>query len=165
MGEVQRDVQAALAAIESTNLTPTEHTLLEQFINGAVDSAYAARFVLRWINDNDHGSVQSALQNLKQSLRELSTILTRVVRVSPNAHDLAHSRDGPSCCMREDSNPSMVERAEPAYIIRPSIFDDREMEPKGKLYSVLEAFFTPQKLAKLRNILQDNTDQGLLKNH
>lgn len=74
MGEVQRDVQAALVAIESANLTPTEHTLLEQFINGAVDSAYAARFVLRWINNNDHGSVQSALQNLKQSLRELSTI-------------------------------------------------------------------------------------------
>lgn len=63
----------ALAAIKSANLSPTEHLLLSEFINGAVDPNFAAQFVLRLVNKNHDLSVEETLGGLKESIRLLLT--------------------------------------------------------------------------------------------
>lgn len=71
MEELGDDAKAAIAAIESARLTPTEHDLFIFFVKESVDSSHAARFILRMI-DNDAGvSREEVFNRLKRAIKNL----------------------------------------------------------------------------------------------
>ena len=70
MRRIEGDIQTALTAIFSARLTPTEHLLLKDFVEGAVDPGRAARYVLQRI-DNSKRSIEEELRCLKRDWRRL----------------------------------------------------------------------------------------------
>jgi hypothetical protein len=66
-------VETALKTITSAQLTPTEHLLLKDFVQSAVDPSRAAQHVLQRIRNDPSGkSVEGALRDLKADWRRLT---------------------------------------------------------------------------------------------
>lgn len=71
MEQKNTDVEAALAAIASASLTPTEHLLLKSFVKEAVDPSYAALHILQILDKHPNLSAEEVLRDLKQDWRRL----------------------------------------------------------------------------------------------
>lgn len=65
-------VETALKTITSAQLTPTEHLLLKDFVQSAVDPLRAARHVLQRIENYPGKSSEGALRGLKADWRRLA---------------------------------------------------------------------------------------------
>ncbi|KKZ68518.1 hypothetical protein EMCG_05802 [[Emmonsia] crescens] len=159
----QRGLLTALSAIRSANLTPTEHLLLSEFVNQAVDTERAARYVLYWIESSCQ-TVEEALRSLKHDWKRLVTRFTAAVEVPISMEALARHRDGFYCSMEQDKAEGVPAQVEPAHIISPTVFDTPDLETDGQLLPLMEAFLTPSKLSGLRDLLRDDSSQGMLKN-
>lgn len=71
---------AALELISLARLEPTEHLLLKQFVEGAVDPERAAQYLLSNINKSSHNQdVETSLRCFKKDWRDL------VMTCEPNA--------------------------------------------------------------------------------
>jgi hypothetical protein len=62
---------AVLELISSANLRPTEHQLLKHFIEGAVDSEFAAQYLLCRTSQSAQHDIEACLRNFKQDWRDL----------------------------------------------------------------------------------------------
>lgn len=65
-------VETALETIASAQLTPTEHLLLKDFVQNAVDPRCAAQHVLQRIESYPGKSTEGALRDLKADWRKLT---------------------------------------------------------------------------------------------
>lgn len=70
------DTEAGLAnslhtTIRSANLSPTEHSLLIDFVESAVDPEYTAKYVLKRLSNDSHRGAEASLRHLKQDWRRL----------------------------------------------------------------------------------------------
>ncbi|KAF2490044.1 hypothetical protein BU16DRAFT_518730 [Lophium mytilinum] len=164
MPRTSKVVDAAVAAIMSAQLTPTEHLLLKDLVANAVDADQVARYILGLIEQNSDQSTDNVLRSLKRDWRRLATKLTGVPEVPPKLQTLLPLRDGPHCSLTEGSDHSVSNQMEPAYIIPPTVFEDPDMASEGSLHSLLETFLTPPKVSQMRNLLRDDSDEGGLKN-
>lgn len=63
--------KTALDIIRSANLTPTEHLILEKFLDEAVDPSYAARYLLQRLNENPGRDTEAGLRVFKQDWKRL----------------------------------------------------------------------------------------------
>ncbi|KAI5787315.1 hypothetical protein EDC01DRAFT_661395 [Geopyxis carbonaria] len=164
MPQTSKAVDAAVAAILSADLTPTEHQLLHDLVLDAVDSDHIARYILELIEQNSNESIENVLRTLKRDWRRLASKLTGVFEVPPRLQALLRLRDGPHCTLLAGSGISGPQQTEPVYIIPPAICDDPDLAYEGSLHSLLEAFLTPSKVSKMRNLLRSDSDEGALKN-
>jgi hypothetical protein len=57
---------AALELVPLTRLEPTEHLILKQFVEGAVDPERAAQYLLSNINKSSHQDVETSLRCFKK---------------------------------------------------------------------------------------------------
>lgn len=66
-------IATALEIISSASLSPTEHLLLKEFINGAVNSELAANYLLSRIAQDSLLDTEISLRNFKKDWRQLTT--------------------------------------------------------------------------------------------
>lgn len=71
MEKTTTDVEAALTAVASAKLTPTEHLLLKAFVNEAVDPSYAAQHILQRLNEHSDLTSEEVLRVFKEDWRRL----------------------------------------------------------------------------------------------
>jgi hypothetical protein len=64
MSRTPKVVEAAVAAIMSAQLTPTEHLLLKDLVANAVDADQVARYILELIEQNSDQSTENVLRSL-----------------------------------------------------------------------------------------------------
>ncbi|GBF65926.1 hypothetical protein TMEN_8644 [Trichophyton mentagrophytes] len=161
----------ALNTVRSAALTPTEHLLLERFLDKARDPNHAAGYLLQRVKDNPSSSIEASLRDFKKDWRRLVTKFTKREDIPLPSQCLLKNRDTLKCCCminrrdRLDANATF--NIEAAWIIPPSIFDDDELAREGSLLSLLEAFLTPDLVHWLRTTLgscseQKNALQNLL---
>lgn len=159
------DVEAALAAIESAKLTPTEHLLLKSFVKEAVDPSHAAQHILQRLSKHANLSSEEVLRGFKQDWRRLvvkcklpvrsshgsihrqlsdNIPVSAVVEVPAKAEVSLRNRDGSHCCMtarpRKDTG-----NVEAAFIIPPTLFEDHELHPRVNnctIYTLLKLILT-----------------------
>ncbi|KAL4787425.1 hypothetical protein BJX76DRAFT_345521 [Aspergillus varians] len=137
-------VDSILELIASANLTLTEHSRIKAFVNEAVDSEYAARYVSQRIKDHQDHAIED--RNA----------------VPLGVEDLVRYRDGPYCCFSSSKDASASKgliRAEAAWTIPPRIFDDGQMAPEGSLFALWSAFLTPAKMLQLQDTLCYRDDE------
>lgn len=72
MSENTNVMETALETIASAQLTPTEHLVLKDFVQSAVDPQRAGRHVLQRIGDYPGKSSEGALRDLKADWRRLT---------------------------------------------------------------------------------------------
>lgn len=147
----QGGLLTALSAIRSADLTPIEHLLLSEFVNQAVDTERAARYVLHWIESSCQ-TVEKALRSLKHDWKRLVTrcgfpnslfqifslahhvLVTAAAEVPSSMEALARHRDGFYCSMEQDKAEGVLAQVEPAHIIPPTVFDTPDLETGVRLY-------------------------------
>jgi hypothetical protein len=62
-----------LEIVSSANLSPTEHLILKNFINDAVDSELAAKYLLSRIVQDSQRDIEISLRDFKKDWRKLVT--------------------------------------------------------------------------------------------
>lgn len=72
MSRTPKVVEAAVAAIMSAQLTPTEHLLLKDLVANAVDADQIARYILELIEQNSDQSIENVLRSLNRDWRRLA---------------------------------------------------------------------------------------------
>ncbi|KAF7163167.1 hypothetical protein CNMCM5623_008237 [Aspergillus felis] len=157
---------ASIRLIESTQLTPTEHSIWRAFLDEAVDPEYAAQYIWERVHDRSGRPPEQVLQELKLDWKRVVTKLPRRDQVSSEARTLVEARDDSHCFMlrQKPSDPSACVRFDHAWVIPPSLFDDSDMDPQGPLYLILQAFLTPAKTAELQALLRTDTAESQLRN-
>ncbi|KAK2823874.1 hypothetical protein FQN49_007532 [Arthroderma sp. PD_2] len=156
--------QTVLDVILAARLTPTEHLLLERYLDEAVDPDYAARYLLQRLNDGDpYRGSEAALRDFKQDWKRLVSKFTKRDEISLQAESLLKRRDNLNCCCMVNSRERVDNKAtfqvEPAWIIPPTLFDDDEMGRESPLFLLLEAFLTPGKVSELQDALRGCIEQ------
>lgn len=73
MSQTLATAEAALACIASARLTPTEHLLLKDLVESAVDSNRVAEHILRRIEKNPNKTTEENLRFLKEDWRKLTS--------------------------------------------------------------------------------------------
>lgn len=63
----------ALEVISSANLSPTEHLLLEHFVERAVDPDLAAQYLMSRVHRDVGAGVEACLRSFKQDWRNLAS--------------------------------------------------------------------------------------------
>ncbi|KAB8214406.1 hypothetical protein BDV33DRAFT_196132 [Aspergillus novoparasiticus] len=141
---------AAVQLIESSRLTPTEHSIWRAFLGEAVNPEYAAQYMWERMHDNSRRPPEQVLQELKlgwkrivtrcQSnpsvLLSLNPLTTRSVarrdQVPSEARPLVEARDDSHCFMldQKPSDTSVSVHFDHAWVIPPSLFDDSDMDPQ-----------------------------------
>ncbi|GIJ98601.1 hypothetical protein Aspvir_000719 [Aspergillus viridinutans] len=123
---------ATIRLIESTQLTPTEHSIWRAFLDEAVDPDYAAQYIWERIHDRSGRPPEQVLRELKLHWKRVVTKLARRDQVSSEARTLVEARDDSHCFMlcRKPSDPSVCVRFDHAWVIPPSLFDDSDMDPQ-----------------------------------
>ncbi|KAF7927104.1 hypothetical protein BELL_0336g00090 [Botrytis elliptica] len=156
------DINSALDAISSADLSPTEHSLLKHFIEEAVEPELAAQFI-KSIVDQDKNNVENNLRRFKKDWRKLAGRLTVVEPISKPLDALIRERDGPYCTMsmfREGNTRPVPTRVESAHVIPPSFLRDIESAEEGRLLRILETFVSTPNVDRLNTLLssqiQDN---------
>jgi hypothetical protein len=92
--------------------------------------------------------------------------VTRVAKVPARLQSLVQCRDGPHCSLIEASGHHDSGQAESAYIIPPGILecpDDLRIQ-RPLFFSLFEIFLIASKVSRLRAMLLDESDPGVLKN-
>ncbi|KAJ6002237.1 hypothetical protein N7522_007464 [Penicillium canescens] len=145
---------ATIRLIESTRLTPAEHSIWRPFLDEAVNPEYAAQYIWERVHDRSGHPPKQALQELNSTGSELSLMAKRD-KVSSDAQTLVEAREDSHCFMlnQKPSEPSISVRFDHAWVIPPSLFDDSGMDPQGPLYALLQAFLTPAKTSELQTLL------------
>ncbi|KAL1982490.1 hypothetical protein VTN96DRAFT_1281 [Rasamsonia emersonii] len=158
--------QTALDLISSADLTPTEHLLLKHFVESAVDSERAARYLLSRVSQSDgaEDDTESSLRHFKRDLRKLITRLTKFDKIPKYISTLVRSRDGPRCFITKNEHGPEKSTVETAYVIPPSLLHNLESEEEGRLYAILESFLTPSYIGRLRDVLCSKNDISILQN-
>jgi hypothetical protein len=73
MSQAPSLTQSALTCIASARLAPTEHLLLKDLIESAVDPNYISQHILQRIQDNPCRTKEETLRSLKGDWRRLTT--------------------------------------------------------------------------------------------
>ncbi|KAL2867550.1 uncharacterized protein BJX67DRAFT_371892 [Aspergillus lucknowensis] len=152
-------VQSAVEIITKSELSPTEHLILKHFVESAVDPETAAKYIISRTQTTRDG-VEESLREFKGQWRLLATRLTVVDPIPREIPDLVLQRDGPDFTMgwRPGHIPgSVVERA---HIIPPSMIHDLELVEEGSLFSMLNAFLSRDRVARLRTIITNESKDG-----
>ncbi|OJJ45997.1 hypothetical protein ASPZODRAFT_167030 [Penicilliopsis zonata CBS 506.65] len=143
----------ALEMISSASLSPTEHLLLNHFVERAVDPDLAAQYLVSRVSRETGAGVkvEACLRSFKQDLRNLASKVTTFDPIPEHLDTLVRRRDGPSCCMttklKEGGSFGAVESA---YIIPPSMIKNLTDEDS----SILEAFLSPQGVRQLKLLVE-----------
>ncbi|KAJ9312633.1 hypothetical protein DTO271D3_7180 [Paecilomyces variotii] len=156
----------ALAIISSANLSPTEHLLLKGFVNEAVDSEIAAKYLISRIIQDNREDIEASLRDFKSDWRKLATRTSAFDPIPKHLAALVRLRDGPRCSVTKEPRSSSMVTTEPAYVIPPSMLNDLEKEEEGRLFLMLEAHISPPYVEKLRVQLtnQEGNDENALRN-
>ncbi|KAM5438413.1 hypothetical protein MferCBS31731_004990 [Microsporum ferrugineum] len=156
--------KTALDIIRSANLTPTEHLILEKFLDEAVDPSYAARYLLQRLNENPGRDTEAGLRVFEQDWKRLVSKFTKCEEIPLHLQSLLKRRDSLNCCCmvihRDRLDKNATFNVEPAWIIPPSIFDDDELTHNSPLLLLLEGFLTPDGVRRLQSILQACTEEA-----
>ncbi|KAL4904118.1 hypothetical protein BDW74DRAFT_168577 [Aspergillus multicolor] len=134
-------VQAAIDIITKADLSPTEHSLLKHFVEGASSTSNG----------------EAALRKLKQQWRSLVSLVTVDDPIPQRARELVLQRDGRDFAMQR--NPSHVPGSivEPAHVLPPSSvrgLTENNMRP------LLEAFLSGDVVATLTNLFHAPADSN-----
>ncbi|KFY23059.1 hypothetical protein V493_06131 [Pseudogymnoascus sp. VKM F-4281 (FW-2241)] len=156
-------VDSAISAIEAADLTAIEHKILVHFVTQAYEPNLAAREVLDRIRDDDR-PVEETLRVLKQDWHKLVAIISRQTPFDASLKDLVARRDPSRCCVTPPGRQQLDE-PEPTFIIPPALSKlvDTD-ETKHSFKSLLDAFMTPSRAARLKNMVSDRSDPGRLAN-
>ncbi|KAE8308124.1 hypothetical protein BDV41DRAFT_581711 [Aspergillus transmontanensis] len=97
---------AAVQLIESSRLTPTEHSIWRAFLDEAVNPEYAAQYMWERMHDNSGRPAEQVLQELKLGWKR---VVTRRDQVPSEARPLVEARDDSHCFMldQKPSDPSV----------------------------------------------------------
>ncbi|KFY12416.1 hypothetical protein V492_03886, partial [Pseudogymnoascus sp. VKM F-4246] len=153
----------ATAAIKAADLTPTEHLMLLDFVKEAYESSLTARVVLDRIGDGDR-PVEETLRVLKEDWHELVAVISRATPIDAPLRDLVYRRDR-SKCLVTPSDRQQLDAPEPTFIIPPSLTDlVGGDETKHASKSLLDAYMTPTRAARLLSMVSDMSDTGRLQN-
>ncbi|KAK2765104.1 hypothetical protein FQN54_008803 [Arachnomyces sp. PD_36] len=156
---------AALTCIATAKLTPTEHLLLKDLVESAVDPDGMARRVLQTVEEDSSRSTEESLRLLKEDWRRLISKLIHAPEIPSNFGDLARCRHNSPCSLTGSSNPNDGKGVETAYIIPPTLVADPDMIPQSApLYSLLQSFLTAPKVSDLREMLFDESHKARLRN-
>ncbi|KAF7874042.1 hypothetical protein EAF04_002714 [Stromatinia cepivora] len=155
-------INSVIDAISSADLSPTEHSLLEHFIEQAVEPEVAAQFI-QSIIDRDKNNVESNLRQFKNDWRKLASRLMPVEPIPKTLDALVRDRDGPYCTMtmfRESDTRPAPKPVESAHVIPPSFLQDIKSVEEGRLLRILETFLSASHIDRLNTLLtgqiQDN---------
>ncbi|KAJ5698657.1 hypothetical protein N7462_000662 [Penicillium macrosclerotiorum] len=161
----------ALEMISLANLSRTEHLLLKHFVEKAVDPVLAAQYLLSRVQSD--AVVEGSLRSFKQDWKRLVSKLRTFDKVPNSLDTLVRRRDGPGCCMMNNSelrNKRFSEQGlsigavESAYVIPPSMLRDIESD-EGSLREILEAFLSPSGVRQLKSAIETHDDtQNALRN-
>ncbi|QVM10900.1 hypothetical protein D8B26_005551 [Coccidioides posadasii str. Silveira] len=158
------DERACLDArlvIKSAQLSAIEHLHLKLFLNRAVKSPVAARFILSRTSLAGPGnSVEDILRSIKEDLQSLALKFSHEVTVSSSVDKALREREKYRCCISKHGD-----RLEATYVVSPSILNDKDLQPGGTLRPLLDAAVTPELADKLFLFLQScETQNEELKN-
>ncbi|OBT62546.1 hypothetical protein VE03_07400 [Pseudogymnoascus sp. 23342-1-I1] len=156
-------VDTAISAIKTADLTAIEHKILVNFVKEAYEPSLAAREVLDRIRD-DGRPVEETLRVLKQDWHELVAVISRQTPSDASLGELVARRDPLRCCVTP-SGRQQLDEPEPTFIIPPALselVDADGAEHSSK--SLLDAFMSPSRAARLKNMVSDRTDPGRLAN-
>lgn len=117
-------VNQALDIISSADLSPTEHKLLNHFVNAAVSPELAAQYLLSRTTKNSPDDVETQLRRLKRDWQRLSNLLTKTNPVPKELEALLQQRDGPGCFVTKAAGKPVTTPVEPAHVIPPSLLQD-----------------------------------------
>ncbi|OBT76075.1 hypothetical protein VF21_03517 [Pseudogymnoascus sp. 05NY08] len=156
-------VDTAISAIEAADLTAIEHKILVNFVKEAYEPSLAAQEVLDRIRDDDR-PVEETLRVLKRDWHKLVAVISRQTPIDASLRDLIARRDPARCCVTPPDRQQRDE-PEPTFIIPPALselVDADGAEHPSK--SLLDAFMTPSRAARLQSMVSDRTDPGKLTN-
>ncbi|KMU78038.1 hypothetical protein CISG_06800 [Coccidioides immitis RMSCC 3703] len=158
------DERACLDArlvIKSAQLSAIEHLHLKLFLNRAVKSPVAARFILSRTSLAGPGnSVEDILRSIKEDLQSLALKFSHEVTVSSSVDKALRKREKNRCCISKHGD-----RLEATYVVSPSILNDKDLQPEGTLRPLLDAAVTPELADRLFLFLQScETQNEELKN-
>ncbi|OJJ51789.1 hypothetical protein ASPZODRAFT_467115 [Penicilliopsis zonata CBS 506.65] len=116
--------------IQSARLTPTEHSIWRAFLDEAVDPEYAAQYIWGRIHDHSGRPAEQVLEELKLDWKQVVKKVTQRDQVSLEAQALVEERDNSHCFMLDQKplDTSRHIRFDHAWVIPPSLFDDRDMD-------------------------------------
>lgn len=118
-------VNQALDIISSAGLSPTEHKLLNHFVNGAVNPDLASQYLVsRATNLKSPNGVETHLRHLLQDWKRLANLLTKTNPVQKDLEDLVQQRDGPGCFITKNAGKPVTTQGEAAHVIPPSLLQD-----------------------------------------
>ncbi|KFY36097.1 hypothetical protein V494_05322 [Pseudogymnoascus sp. VKM F-4513 (FW-928)] len=156
-------VEKATVAIEAANLTPTEHLILLNFVREAYEPSLAAQEVLDRIRGNDK-PVEEILRVLKEEWHDLVAVISRTTPFDASLRDLVNRRDR-SRCLVTPSSREQLDAPEPTFIIPPALTElvgGNGIEHPSR--SLLDAFMTPPRTARLLSMVSDTSNPGRLAN-
>ncbi|KAF7895461.1 uncharacterized protein EAF01_009423 [Botrytis porri] len=143
------DINSALDAISSAELSPTEHSLLKHFIEEAVELELAAQFI-QSVVDQDKNNVENNLRQFKKDWRKLASRLTVVETIYKPLDALVRERDGPYCTMsmfREGNTRPVPTPVESAH---------------GRLLRILETFVSTPNVDRLNTLLSSQIQDNVI---
>ncbi|KAL3496131.1 kinase-like domain-containing protein [Aspergillus germanicus] len=144
-------VQVALQHIRTSHLSPTEHLILEHFVQSADEPEAAAQYLL----SRTQTPVDNVESSLRQFLEEWTSLVSRIMAldpIPPQLRDLALQRDGEDFTLRMFPRHAPGSNIEPAYAIPPSLYRDLEFAEHSSLPDLLEAFLSSASVDRLRDL-------------
>ncbi|KAK2813407.1 hypothetical protein FQN50_000723 [Emmonsiellopsis sp. PD_5] len=152
----------AVEIIESSQLSPNDQCLLRRSVQCMLPGCSIPEYVLDRIphgGDRRAGSLEEALLSIKNDLVELAQKINGVEAVSPALDAAVRKRENNRCRVTGDTrNPQAT------YIIAPSILEDKDLQPGGRLRALLEAYMSPKLLEQLLTFLISRKIEDELKN-
>ncbi|KAK2797660.1 hypothetical protein FQN51_008354 [Onygenales sp. PD_10] len=152
----------ALEIIESSQLSANDQCLLRRSVQCLLPGSNIAEYVLDRIpHDGDRrtGSLEEALLSIKNDLVELAQKINGVNAVSPALDAAIRERENHRCRVT-----GKTRNLQATYIIAPSIVDDKDLRPGGRLRALLEASIPPKLVQQLFTFLRSRKIEDGLKN-
>ncbi|KAI9375560.1 hypothetical protein BJX61DRAFT_539712 [Aspergillus egyptiacus] len=120
-------------------------------VDSAVHPADAAQYPISRVKESDANNVE---------------ITGAQDPTPPSFQDLVYERDGHDFMLGRSLNPEVHIKAEPAYVIRPSMVQGLGKAEQGSLLFILVAFLSEASVARLKAFLTATAEDGstLLKN-
>ncbi|KAK4150616.1 kinase-like domain-containing protein [Chaetomidium leptoderma] len=159
----QANIEEATSVILQANLSRLEHKVLVDFVEKAVSPELAASEVLKRVNCNADRPVEEVLRGFKNDWQRL---VATVARKTPDpSHtsafkELIYRRDQSRCCLTPSGGQQLAPPV-PTFILPPTLLHVLEHDVSR---SLMDAFMTPSGVSRLRDMLTDTSDQGLLAN-
>ncbi|KAL4883037.1 kinase-like protein [Aspergillus karnatakaensis] len=134
------------------DLSPTEHLILEHFLEKATDPETAAHHLLS----------QTTFTESRE--RTLVSQISAFDSISDDTRDRVFERDGEGFAMRMYPSHVPDSDVKPAYVIPPSTFQGLESAENVHLFALIEAFISTAGVERLRCLLQAKENRPSLDN-